>query len=118
TWVRADKFVFRLNPGDETTVCLHARAFGEPMPGARVSLGYDVTTILMQTDKGPEHGPRNVGEPKTALSFPPRVTTDAQGIAELPLIASDPGNPRGYIDGQVYGISYALGDAPPTPGTI
>jgi hypothetical protein len=118
TWVRADKFVHRLNPGDEAPVRLHARAFGAPIPNATVSLGYDPTTILMQIEKGAEPGPRYIGQPQSALSFPHRVTTDAEGIADVSLVASDPGNPRGYIDGQIYGISYALGDTPPVPGTI
>lgn len=34
------------------------------------------------------------------------VTTDQRGQATVRLTATDPGNPRGYIDGQVYNVDY------------
>jgi hypothetical protein len=36
------------------------------------------------------------------------LTTGADGSAELTLTANSPGNPRGAIDGQVYGVRYTL----------
>jgi hypothetical protein len=37
---------------------------------------------------------------------------------ELTITAGDPGQPRQYIDGQVYGITYGLGSSPPPWGSI
>jgi len=51
-----------------------------------------------------------VAGPLSALAFPALVVADANGVAELPIVASDPGNPRGFIDGQVYGLRPMLED--------
>jgi hypothetical protein len=39
-------------------------------------------------------------------------------MATLTMSATDPGNPRCYIDGQVYGITYGLGETPPPVGSV
>jgi len=44
------------------------------------------------------------GEPPEAVEFPATVVANAHRIASLPIFSRDPGNPRGYIDGQVYWI--------------
>ena len=66
-----------------------------------------------QITQGPLPGPSPVGHPETALTFPTSLTTKTDGTVELTLTATDPGNPRGYIDGQVYGITYASGRTAP-----
>lgn len=53
--------------------------------------------------------------PKTAVTS---ITTGADGTAELQLAAGDPGKPRDYIDGQLYGITYQLGSSPPPVGSV
>lgn len=118
TWLRADKFVFRLNPGDKKSTTFYATAYGKPMSNAQISLGYDPTQMAQQTDQGPIPGPAKVGLPEKALTFETQTQTDADGTYELQLTAGDPGNPREYIDGQVYGISYALGNQPPPVGSV
>jgi hypothetical protein len=49
-----------------------------------------------------------VGTPESALTFPTQVQL-TDGKASFELSASDPGNPRQFIDGQVYGVGYAWG---------
>jgi hypothetical protein len=117
-FLRADQFVFRLNPGDSATTKLYATTFGERSPSQKISLGYDPTVMQGQVTQGPLAGPPNVGTPESALKFPTSITTGTDGTAELQLKAGDPGNPRIYIDGQVYGVTYQLGNAPPPIGSV
>lgn len=117
-FLRADQFVFRLNPGDAATVKLYATTFGQRSPKQQISLTYDPTVMQGQVTQGPLSGPPNVGTPESALQFPNSITTGADGTAELQLKAGDPGNPRVYIDGQVYGVTYQLGNTPPPIGSV
>jgi hypothetical protein len=117
-FLRADEYVFRLNPGDHSSTTFHATQFGQPAAGRQISLGYDPSQMAGQVDQGPVSGPTTVGQPQSALTFPTSITTGTDGTIDLPLQASDPGNPRGYIDGQVYGVTYALGDRPPSVGQV
>lgn len=114
-YVRADQFVFRLNPldadrpglGDAPTVQIIATRFGEPAARQRIDLA------LNDVPLAPEKGDPPTGVPEAALHFPPWVITDEQGRAHFTLSGSDPGNPRGYIDGQVYALGYSWHGAPP-----
>jgi hypothetical protein len=100
-FVRADQFVFRLNPDEEVAVRLHATRFGRPYAHA------PVITIRYSDQLQPfsplGDAPR-VATPEEAIEFPVRTVTDEQGIATLTVRATDPGTPRDYIDGQVYGL--------------
>lgn len=110
-YVRADRFVFRLSPGQSAEAKLYATRFGEPYPGARVIVLFEPSQLQAQAGS-PDLGPApEVAVPIDALGYRPLVTADQQGLAVLPLVASDPGNPRGYIDGQVYGLRPVLEDA-------
>ncbi len=71
-----------------------------------------------QANQGPIPGPQAVGVPTSAFAFPAVVTTVSDGTATVAVKASDPGNPRQYIDGQVYGVSYAVGNSPPPVGSV
>ena len=113
SWLRADDFVFRLDPGTVGKTTFYARQFGQPWKGAPIALAYDATSMKGQITQGPLPGPSPVGQPRTALTFPASLTTKTDGTVELTLTATDPGNLRGYIDGQVYGITYASGNTPP-----
>jgi hypothetical protein len=110
-YVRADRYVFRLNPGDAANVRLYATRFGRPYAGARI------ITILdpSQLQGGPPPVPP-VAVPVDALDFPARVVADESGVAILTIRAKDPGNPRGYIDGQVFGVRPMLEETVYTPG--
>jgi hypothetical protein len=118
SWVRADDFVFRLDPGAVGRTTLYARKFGKPWAGAQIALGYDPSAMMGQIVQGPIPGPSPVGEPQSALTFPASVTTGPDGTAEITLTAGDPKNPRRYIDGQVYGVTYAPGSSPPPVGSV
>ena len=116
--VRADYFVYRLNPGEECTVRFYATKFGSPISGGTISVGFDPTLLQEQTlYGGPAAGPP-VGIPEAGLTFQRQITINENGVAELTIHANDPGWPRDYIDGQVYCLSYAFGDAPPIIGSV
>ena len=103
-YVCADKYVFRLDPDDLCTVHFYATYLGKALPNVIIQF-QDATADFM----GPT--PPVVGVPKIPFfsgKTPVAITTDANGKAVLEFTAPDPGNPRVYIDGQVYGISYNL----------
>jgi hypothetical protein len=117
-WVRADDFVFRFNPGDTASTTFYLTTFGQRTGNQQISLNYDPTQVQSQTTQGPIPGPSPAGEPTTALIFPLSITTGPSGTVELPLQASDPGDPRTYIDGQVYGVTYGPGSTAPPVGSV
>lgn len=108
--LRADTFTFRLEPNETADVQLWAAQYGAPLPNAKVVVFADPSGL--QSGGGDPNdglGPTpSFATPPGAISFPSRLQTDAQGRATLAITASDPGNPRGYIDGQVYGVRYLL----------
>jgi len=115
-YVRADDCVVRLDPGKSAGVALYASRYGHPLPGAAVVTSVN-TGFMGGTGAGnqPLHPPvktPQIGTPADAITYPASLTTDATGVATLAIAAgpSGPGNPRGYIDGQLYGIGYQLGD--------
>jgi hypothetical protein len=99
-FVRADQFVFRLNPDEEAVVSLRATRFGRPYAHAPV-------VTVRYSDQLQPFSPSGeapmVATPDT-IEFPVRTVTDDQGIATLAVRAADPGTPRDYLDGQVYGL--------------
>ncbi len=116
-YMRADEHVYRLDPGTSASVEFFASRYGHPHEG-KIDLSANNTMI------GGGGGPNqlhphvdipDVGDPPDAISYPNTIATDANGRATLTLTASPtgPGNPRQYIDGQLYGIGYSLTDQPP-----
>ncbi|WP_268036479.1 hypothetical protein [Algoriphagus sp. PAP.12] len=101
-YVCADQFVFQLNPGESCDVNLYATHLGNLIPDKTIELQ------LNNSFFGPTPPP--VGVPKSILSFPPSIKTDSSGKATFTIKAGDPGNPREYIDGQVYGLAYSLSE--------
>ncbi len=127
TFVRADQFVFRFNPPETIGATLYATKFGLPYPSQTISFCIDNTLMESFVVQAPGMIPGPpVGVPASALSFPGsgitetsfQIETNEQGIATLSIHATDPGNPRGYIDGQVYGITYQLGATAPPLGSV
>ena len=119
-WMRADDFVFRLNPDDEKQTTFYATAFGAPAAGQQISLAYDASLMegfIQQNPAGPA-GPAPVGQPQKALTFAPSVTTGADGTVKLTLKATDPGNPRTYIYGFFYVMSYGVCATAPPVGSV
>jgi hypothetical protein len=114
-FVRADQFVYRLDPGEGVTAELHATRFGQPYAGAAVITVPVPGQLQPDSALAPGQAPP-VAVPAGAVAYPVRVVTDAAGRARLRLRARDPGRPRGYIDGQVYALCPVLEDTIAVPG--
>lgn len=133
--LRADQFVFRMNPKSQTgptpvqpdiaTVRLYATQFGEPLKNEELIVGkMDEITALKYTMNTlgtfGTKGIQNISTPQKALTLANqeagiasysdaiKVKTDENGVAEFELQATDPGNPRGSQDlqSQIYFIQY------------
>lgn len=131
-YVRADSFVYRINPGETRRVEFYATRFGQPLASSDINLsategfmggsggGATISPTLRPAAVIP-----NIGTPTDAVGFiksgqyqpglTTSVSTDAAGRAVFDLAASSegPGNARGYIAGQLYGIGYQLADQLP-----
>jgi hypothetical protein len=108
---RADQFVYRLEPGEATAVRVYASQWGQPYSNARIRVIQDPYQLQ------PYPGAPAPGVPAEAIAFPETIQADVNGIAALRIVASDPGNPRGYIDGQVYGVRPMLEETV-APGAV
>ena len=122
-FARSDEVVVRVDTRHGGTVHvpvqLYAARWGVPLAAARIS-----TQLLPPIpgmggagpgDPDPPTAPiPNINTPPDAVTVPSGATTDAHGRAEVVLEVSDPGQPRGYLDGQIYLVSYSLdGQAAP-----
>lgn len=129
-FLRADQFVYRMNPGQPTTpdfprgktntVQIHARRFGQPaLDGTQIHLtmmGEDEAITYTANTLGTSgtNGIKNLSIPQEALTMNGAVQqSTAQtegGIATFNLSCTPPGNPRGYVDGQIYFLRYEFAD--------
>lgn len=123
-YFRADKFVFRMNPavaasespgfGSTATVDFYASCFGNPLAGAKITVSLlspeDALNYTNSTPgTGGSPGVDNLSIPQSSLRLATgQVVTDASGKATVTFEADDPGNPRSYIDGQIYFLRYRL----------
>jgi hypothetical protein len=111
-YVHADKVFYRLNPGDQAAIDFYASKYGQ---------AYEATVLASPTSGlmgGPGTGAHlppsfvipEVAKPPGIIGFPPEFSTDAGGHGRLSITAAPqgPGNPRQYIDGQLYGIGYEI----------
>ena len=111
--VRADKFVQRVEPTETAEIELFASGYGKPLPNALVSIAFSPPN---NNAGGGENDPKppKAKSPWTDLptdalkNLPLTLTTDAAGKAKLSIETQDPGNPRGYVDGQIYTLQYSL----------
>jgi hypothetical protein len=106
-FVRADQFVFRLNPEEGVTADVYATRFGHPYQGATV-ITVPVPGQLQQSSQIGQ-APQ-VAMPADAIDYDSRIITNEHGVAQLRILARDPHHQRGYIDGQVYAIYPVLED--------
>ena len=129
--LRADQFVFRMNPGVETTPTfprgetatanVYVRKFGrtEGTEGLEIALHLLSEAAATQYTSGTlgtsgTAGIENLSVPQDALQFTSATATvNAQGVATFEFSATNPGNPRGYVDGQVYFVRYGLTESVP-----
>jgi len=119
-YARSDQFVYRLNPGEKREMRFYATRYGSPI-AAQLTLGKNDDMIggAGSSQTIPDVPVPDVGVPLSALHYPTEVETHADGSPALVPVSADPagpGNPRGYIDGQVYGIGYQLADPPQPAG--
>jgi hypothetical protein len=110
---RADQFVFYLDPGQTVSAQVYASQFGQPYAKARIEVILDP----YQLQGAPFDYAPSPGIPPQAVEFPDTIVADGNGFAALPITGHDPGNPRGYIDGQVYGIRPMLEETV-APGAV
>lgn len=118
--VRPDRFVFRMSPGDRVKVQFYATRFGQPYPGAKLTLVRDPSQLQVQSSPPPQLAQEvwpQPAVPENAIQFPRQATSGANGIAVVTIRAGNPGNHRKYIDGQVYGVRATVKEtvAPPPP---
>jgi hypothetical protein len=123
-FVRADRYVYRLSPGDVQPIQVYAMQFGTPLPNVQISFVADPSQLQSQVGSGFPYvmTSPNVATPPGAIEFPATASTDEHGRATLSLTAADPGTPRNFnktasnpagdygIDGQVYGVRPAFSD--------
>jgi hypothetical protein len=120
-YTRADQYVYRLNPGETASVRFYATRYGSPI-AAKLALAEVPEDIALIGGAGtgqniPDVPVPDVAVPLSALQYPAQVETHADSSAVLVPASANPagpGNPRGYIDGQVYAVGYQLAD-PPQP---
>jgi hypothetical protein len=131
-YLRANQFVFRMNPGIPSTpgfprgetaaVEVHALRWGNPVPDkTRIAItmmssaaAQNYTSNTMGT--GGTNGIKNVSIPQNALKvngqpFPATVETTQGGVARFTLTCTAPGEPRVYVNGQVYFLNYGFADS-------
>lgn len=124
----ADIFTYRLNPDETQFVEFYVTKFGRRLPNADVVIGYDNTSMCTtgETDGGPIPGkPASAliingtcGDDDIGYGFSTVAKTGPDGVAVVSLTGGDTGNPREYIDGQVYGLRYDYGrELPPLSPT-
>ena len=127
-YLRADQFVYRMNPGMESTVDfprgktasvkIHARSFGAPVPdGTPIYVKMMTQAEAEKYTKdtigtGGINGIKDLSIPQDALLIDSQATTATQrtrdGVAEFTLTCTNPGNPRAYYNGQIYFLNYGF----------
>jgi Jacalin-like lectin domain len=125
--MRMDQFVYRMNPGLQTTpsfprgetntVDIYVRKFGrtEGTDGLKISLAtlspeqaakYTLDTLGTSGTNG--INANNTSTPPGKLLIPSNPVAVTGGKATVTITGTDPSNPRGYVDGQVYFTTYTF----------
>jgi hypothetical protein len=92
--VRAEDHVHRVEAGGTLTTRVHVTRLGRPVPRTEVT-----PLVLGPTEPGLEPP---TGTPQSAFAVLRPDPTDRDGQTTLKIRCSDPGTPRGYLDGQIY----------------
>lgn len=105
--MRADRFVYRMNPG---------LGIPDPFPGQPTGDNAQIHIHVMRFGQKPKTPveitlTRTAGFPESALGIGPQYAgtyneTTVDGVATFNITAFNPGNPRHFIDGQVYFLDY------------
>jgi hypothetical protein len=112
-FVEAEPIVHRIDAPGQCEATIYASRYGAQLANAQVAISQ--LGAMPQQGGGQGAGPNtptapipDIGVPEKAFKIPQSVTTTADGTAKLAIAADDPGNPRGYIDGQLYLIDFRL----------
>jgi hypothetical protein len=96
--VRAEHHVLRAEAGTTLTTPVRVTRFGRPAPRAEVT-----PTLLPPVDFRPFPGvPPPTGTPPSAFTILSPEPTGPDGQTTLRVRCSAPGNPRRFLDGQIY----------------
>jgi hypothetical protein len=112
-FVGAEPNVLRIDAPDTAHVTVYAAEYGKSLPRKVVEVR-QVGQVPNQgggQEKGvntPTAQIPDIGVPTTALEIPDVPPTGSKGTTTFAIQASDPGNPRGYIDGQIYLLDFRL----------
>ena len=112
--VRADQNVQRIDPGETKSVDFYAYQWGKPLENANLTV-----SVARPSQSGGGSGPNQPtapiplnNHPADKLTFDANLQTPANGKVTLDITGAAPGNPRGYLDGQVYVLPYQLDGLP------
>ncbi len=110
-YVRADQNVMRLDPGNQLSADMYVYQWGQPVSGATVN----VTLGLPLPGQGGGYGIDQptapiplINKPADKVTVSGLAATDANGKTTVTIAGTDPGNPRGYLDGQIYLFKYGI----------
>lgn len=114
-FVEAEPAVHRIDAGKTSAFTVRARRYGAPLPGAAVQVS-QVGRVPGQgggspTDPDAPMAPiPDIGVPIDKLGLHAAAVTGSEGDVEVTLTVAPegPGNPRGYIDGQIYLVDFRL----------
>jgi len=115
--VRTDNFVNRVDPPktgvSKDVVRIKALQWGKA--AASVKIGIELQARRNGGSGGGGSGPHSPQAPIPEVNFPANkvgydksVTSNKSGWARLDILYSNPGNPRKYIDGQLYFFDYNI----------
>jgi len=106
--LRADNFVQRLDYNDINEVNFYAYQWGEKLKSGTIKIDMQPATPI--TPKGPNNPISEIpgnNYPRDGVTFEETIDLK-EGFAPLKLTGNKIINPRGYIDGQIYSLDYAL----------
>jgi hypothetical protein len=115
--VRIDDFVKRVEAHTTVQVDVWASRYGRPAVEAiSIVTGPPLAGLGGSGQPDEYDAPRAAvpvaNTPTQILSLPTQVTTDEAGHATFSIGVGDPGNPRGYLEGQLYVLQYNLARDP------
>ena len=112
-FVEAEPIVHRIDAPGRSEATIRAARYGAPLADTEITIAQ--LGRMPGQGGGQGSGPHtpqapipDIGVPETALAVPASVTTGPDGAASLAFEASDPGNVRQYIDGQLYLVDFRL----------
>jgi hypothetical protein len=116
-YVRCDYNVLRLDPGHTLQSDFYVYQWGKPVKNATVTVDLEPRTSgggggTRSAARQPKAPIPFINFPAQSISVPTPAKTDEFGRTTISVTGSDPRNPRGYIDGQLYFFSYGLEGVP------